>query len=86
MDTYVLNLTADELHLIESALLRERSRFNSEAERYCEISQQLSESGDSSGARSALYRSGRMRAAYHGVSAILCKIDKINPDEEIPLF
>lgn len=86
MDTYVLNLTADELHVIETALLRERARFMSEAKHYRDISQQLAESGDSSGARAALHRSGRMHAAHSGVVAILRKIDEVSPDEEIPLF
>lgn len=86
MDTYVLTLTADELRLIESALMRERTRFNSETVHYREISQQLSAAGDSSGARAALHRSGRMRAAHQSVTAILRKIDELTADEEIPLF
>lgn len=86
MDTYVLTLTDYELRAVESALLRERARFMTETTHYREISQQLAEAGDSSGARAALHRSGRMRAAYHGVTAILRKIDEITPDEEIPMF
>ena len=75
MGTCIIELTADELHVIETALLRERARFVAEAKHYREISQQLAESCDSSGARAALHRSGRMNAAQQMTTALLAKLD-----------
>lgn len=78
MDEYTLTLTADELRLIESALCREKARFVEEARHFLAIAQSLAESGDASGARAALNRSGRMRATGQISDSLLAKLDRLS--------
>lgn len=78
MTEYTVTLTADELHLIESALCKECSRYRSEALHYREISQNLAAANDVSGASAALRRSGRMRAAHQTANSLLAKLDQLS--------